>query len=594
MNQLRLGASSHAYLGTSGLAIRLGANLFAPALWEQICAWFNGSPTLTWLLAPFQAMNAAESTPGSPRWKVVAVDVLSWLLFLATVPTNHPLVALWQAVDWAAINRICAPCYQNGERGQRAWAPAQMVALLILFFVLPLASETALVQTVAIVPLYRWFCGFGLFSPLPDHSTLYTFRKRIGGERFEAILTWVVHQCLQRKLIGNDLAFFDMMAVAASAHVWTPFERAVLLTQALIRYLELAEQGQTPAGPVPEALRRLAAEMAIEVLESKSLQENPRASLQVLKSLERWTQRRQAAKGQALWELAIEEAVQAVLSEEHALSSRPSTAPQALPDKLKKVAQVLKAHLPHARGDLDACIGHVTTTVLQCGYWLGFLVDRLHSVITAVRVVPLNVPQNTQMTPALDTHKERVGAYPKAVAADSAQDYYPVHHDLDQRQIEGHIASREHRGVGGGLSSEHFTWNVAGQMVCPEGHVMQAGNRRKDGLIPYKATGNCALCQRKAACLTKGQQPDGPRRICLDPVAHQRWLQNREHTGTAAYKEAQRQRFASEGLFGLARRLHGADDMPYRSTTMNLTAGILIGVVMNLAVMAKCQGRADI
>ncbi len=593
MNQLRLGASSHAYLGT-GLTIHLKASLFVPALWEQLCAWFSGAPTLTWLQAPFQVMNAAESTPGSPRWKWIAVDVLSWLLFLVTVPVQHPLVALWQAVDWAAINRICAPCYQNGERGQRAWAPAQMVALLILFFVLPLASETALVQTVAIVPLYRWFCGFGLFSPLPDHSTLHTFRKRIGVARFETILTWVVHQCLQRKLISHDLAFFDMMAVAASAHVWTPLERAVLLTQALIRYLELAEQGQAPAGPVAEALRQLAAEIAIEVLDNKSLQENPQASLRVLKSLERWRQRRQAAKGQALWELAIEEAVQAVLSEEPALLTSTSAAPQALPDRLKGVARALLARLPHARGDLDARVGHVTTTVLKCGYWLGFLADRLHSVITAVRVVPLNVPQNTQMTPALDAHKERVGTYPKAVAADSAQDYYPVHQALDQRQIEGHIASREHRGVGDGLGSECFTWNAAGQLVCPEGQVMQAGNRRKDGLIPYKATGHCALCQRKAACLPRGQQPDGPRRIGLDPVAHQRWLQNREHTGTAAYREAQRQRFASEGLFGLARRLHGADDMPYRSTTMNLIAGILIGVVMNLAVMAKCQGRADI
>ena len=68
MNQLRLGASSHAYLET-GLTIHLQASLFVPDLWEQFCACFSGAPALTWLQAPFQVMNVAESTPGSPRWK---------------------------------------------------------------------------------------------------------------------------------------------------------------------------------------------------------------------------------------------------------------------------------------------------------------------------------------------------------------------------------------------------------------------------------------------------------------------------------------------------------------------------------------------
>ena len=55
------------------------------------------------------------------------------------------------------------------------------------------------------------------------------------------------------------------------------------------------------------------------------------------------------------------------------------------------------------------------------------------------------------MMPALDQHRERLGENPKTVAADSAQDYYPVHQCLDTRQIEGHIAPRK-RAAGDGLS----------------------------------------------------------------------------------------------------------------------------------------------
>ena len=585
METLTYGYAGYAHCYPKRLTLSLDARLFLPCLWQQIRDWFGRTGSITWLSAPFRAMSAEESAPNSPRWKQIGVDVLSWLIFLVMVPAGHPLVALWQAVDWAAINRICAPCYQNGRRGQRAWAPAQMFALLVLFFILPVPSESELLRTVAIVPLYRWFCGFGLFSSLPDHSTLHTFRKRIGVERFEAILTWVVGRCLEMGLIANELAHFDMMGVAASAHTWTPYERAVLLTQALIRYLELAEKGKPPDEPLPEALRRLAAEIAIAVLGNERLKKDTKAPSRVLRSIERWNLRRQGAKGQALWEMALEEAVQALLSEEE---SSPPEEENAFRRWLKGRAQKLKALLPHARGDLDARVGWVSDLLLLCGYWLGFLVDGARSVITAVRVVPLNVDQQTQMIPALDAHRERVGVYPKQVTADSAQDYYPVHQGLDKRQIEGHIASRDHKAVGGGLSSDHFTWDERGQLLCPEGKVMRPGKPRKDGLTPFRGP-DCSLCKRKAECLPKGQQPDGPRVIHLEPAAHQRWLKNREHTRTKAYKEAQRKRFASEGLFGLARRLHGAEKMPYRSEFMNQIAGLMIGIVMDLGILARQQ-----
>ena len=577
--------SSQSYLQVSGLTLHLQMKQFAPPLWEQVRDWFSEKGEQGWLRAPFEVMTAEGNRGNCPRWKQVVVDGLSWLIFVLMVPADHPLVALWQAVDWAMINQLGQTCYKNSQRGQRAWAPAQMFALLVLLLVVPVGSETGLIRTVAITPLYRWFCGFSVLSPLPDHSSLYTFRQRLGVERFEAILTWVVGQCLKRGLISNELLFFDLMGVAASAHVWSPYERAVLLTQALIRYLERTEPGQEP---VRESLRQLAADIAIEVLANKSLKkEATTMSLRVLKSLERWQHRRQMAAGEALWERSLAEAVQTVLAQEQ-LAPPPGADESARRHWLKQVAEALKANLPHARGDQHARVGWVSDVVLKCGYWVGFLADSWCQVITAVRVVPLNESQHAQMIPALHCHQQRCGAYPKAVAADSAQDYYPVHAALDGLDIEGHIASREHNPVGGGWGANHFTWNAAGQLRCPEGYLMSPGKpRASDGLIPHKATGPCATCRCQADCLPKGQQPAGPRLIYLDPAAHQRWQQNRAHCQTEAYKQAQAQRFASEGLFGLARRLHGADKMPYRSAAMNHIAGVLLGTVMNLALLAR-------
>jgi transposase len=591
---INYGYASFAQCGEKHLTIHLSRELFDVGLWEAIKAWFQTKGgSFCWLSAPFRVMTAEEDVADYPRWKQISVDVLSWIIFHLLVPPEHSLVKLWQVIDWVAINRLCASIYKNSQSGQRAWAPAQLFALLLLYFVLPVPSECELLRVVAIVPLYRWFCGFGIFTPLPNHSTLHTFRKNAGVARFQAIMTMVVWQCLEVGLIANELAYFDMMGVAASARAWTPYERAVLLTQALLRYLELAERGETPDGALPETLRQLVAEIAIEVLGNQRLTKNPKTPSQVLRSIERWVQRRQESNGQALWEIGLEKAVQILLAQE-AEEEIPREAlslphePKAQRRWLKQVAQRFKGLLPHACGDLDARVRRMRNALLLCGYWLGFLVDSLRGVITDVQVVPLNVVQRTQMIPALDIHKERVGAYPQAVAADSAQDYFQVHQDLDQRQIQGHIASRNHGGGGGGLSTRHFTWDQKGQLHCPEERVMTPGKQRRDGTTPFEAEAtDCASCSRRTECLPKGQQPLGPRVVYLNPAAHQRWHQNRAHTHTEEYKEAQKKRFASEGWFGLAERLYGADKMPYRSTPMNLVAGLMIGIAMNATLLVR-------
>jgi transposase len=568
----------------------LSAKLFTPETWSYIAAGFKTEDNQAdWRNAPFRVMTLEENIPDYPRWKRVALDGLSYLIFHLLVPPDHKLVKLWQAIDWIAINRLCAGAYKNSRFGQRAWAPAQMFALLLLYFVLPLSSECELMRTVAIVPVLRWFCGFGLFSPLPDHSCLYDFRKKMTRERFELILTWVVWRCKKVGLISNELLHFDMTGVTASSRPWSPYERAVLLTMALIRYWDRQSVHSDADGLFANTLHELMAEIAIEVLENKRLKKDIKAPARILRSVERWTEGQRQARGQALWDLNLEEVVQVLLSTEEGKVERVEAQdPETHRAQLKKTAQSLKARLMHAVGDRDARMGWVNNVRLVCGYWLGFLVDHCHGVITVVTTVPLNVDQRTQMIPALHVHRQRVGAYPEEIAADSAQDYHPVHQVLDTHQIKGHISSRGYGASGNGLPPDYFVWDEEGQLRCPAGHVLTPGSLHSTGQCFYTAQAtDCACCALRDSCLPKKQRPDGPRRIYLDVAAHQRWQQNREHTRTEEYKEAQAKRFASEGYFGLAKRLYGANKMPYRSEAMNETAGVLIAICMDLAVLVR-------
>jgi transposase len=578
MNSLTWGYGSHVHCDGKTLTLTLPTSVFRPDLWQRVVAWIRQSHD-RWplLLAPSRLMTAEAPGGRGPRWKQTCLDVLSCLIFLLLIPPDHSLVQVWQAIDWAAINRLCASCYENHRHGQRAWAPAQMVALLILFFIVPVMSERQLMQMVFLVPIYRWFCGFGLFTPLPDHSTLYTFRQRLGTERFAALFTWVVLRCQEAGLIGNKLLHYDMTLVRASTQPWTPYQRAVILSHALLRYLEMSRDN--PEATLAEAVTQVVAEVAVETVGSEEMKKNPKMANKVLKSRERWLERLARAKAPALWQKGVEQAVQTYLEEAAAECPSLPAQPAAQKARLKKVAKGLKLLLPNARGDLDARLGRVQGLSFVCGYLLGFLVDDLHDVITVVQVVPANTAQQTQMITALDQHRQLLGK-PGGVAADSAQDYHdPVYQYLDAQQIEAYIAPRR-RGTGGALSSHHFVWDEQERLLCPAGKVMTAGKPRKDGKRPFKASG-CAACGQKEDCLPKGQKPDGPRVIHLKPEAHRRLQQNREHAQTAAYKQAQAARFAREGLFGLARRLHHGREMPYRSQPMNLVAGLMIGFVMN-------------
>ncbi|RPI50289.1 MAG: transposase [Chloroflexi bacterium] len=574
--------------GGKQLILYLSAKWFGRETWAQLSAGFKTEDKDDWRTAPFRVMTREEDVPGYPRWKQNVLDGLSWLIFHLLVPADHKLVKLWHTVDWTVINRVCAGAYNNSKFGQRAWAPAQLFALLLLFFVLPMSSECQLTRTVAIVPLYRWFCGFGLFSPLPDHSALYDFRKKMKPERFEAILTWVVWRCQEARLISNELLYFDMTGVAASSRHWSPYERVVLLTMALIRYWD-RRLGHNPSDSLsPDELHQLMAEVAIEVLENKSLRKNPKAPGSILHSVQRWNERQQQARGQVLWDLNLEEVVAVLLAQEEG-EEEPlaSQQPTTLQSRLKSIAKDAKRLLLHAAGDRDARMGWVSNVRLLCGYWLGFLVDSRFGVITAVSTVPLTTVQSTQMTAALEVHRARIGAYPDAVAADSAQDYHAVHMALDTREIKGHISSRAYSSSGDGLQLDNFAWDK-GQLHCPMRHVLTPGAVHSTGHRFYEAqAADCQQCPLREMCLPKKQRPEGPRRIYLDAAAHQRWQQNREHTRTDQYKEAQAKRFASEGHFGLAKRLYGADKMPYRSAAMNEIAGVLITTCMDLVILAR-------
>ena len=87
---------------------------------------------------------------------------------------------------------------------------------LILFFE-GLRSERQLMRVVADRLSLRWYLGYDLTEPLPDHSSLTRIRERYGLEVFRRFFEAIVEQCIAAGLVWGKELYIDSTKVAANA-----------------------------------------------------------------------------------------------------------------------------------------------------------------------------------------------------------------------------------------------------------------------------------------------------------------------------------------------------------------------------------------
>ena len=63
----------------------------------------------------------------------------------------------------------------------------------------------------------RWYVGYNLDEPLPDHSTLSKIRTRYGLRVFRHFFETIVEQCQKAELIWGKDMYFDATKVEANA-----------------------------------------------------------------------------------------------------------------------------------------------------------------------------------------------------------------------------------------------------------------------------------------------------------------------------------------------------------------------------------------
>lgn len=168
------------------------------------------------------------------------------------VPETHLLRRIATAVDFSFIRPLCRDYYSS--TGQPSIDPVVLFKMLLVGYLYGITSERRLAQEVELHLAYRWFVGYDLDEPVPDHSVLSKARARLGPEVFEEFFRRSITLCQEAGLLTAGPVYVDSTLFQAAAAL----ESMVLREEvppplAVSEYLErLNKESETPSVPSSE------------------------------------------------------------------------------------------------------------------------------------------------------------------------------------------------------------------------------------------------------------------------------------------------------------------------------------------------------
>src|SRR3984893_8165782 len=133
----------------------------------------------------------------------------------ALVPTDHFYRHLERSLDLSFVREFVRATYAGG--GRPSIDPIVFFKLHLVMFFEGIRSERQLMRHAADRLSVRWYLGYDLNQPLPDHSSLTRIRDRYGVEIFRRFFEAIVEQYQQAKLVWGKQLYTDSTQVNANA-----------------------------------------------------------------------------------------------------------------------------------------------------------------------------------------------------------------------------------------------------------------------------------------------------------------------------------------------------------------------------------------
>ncbi len=131
------------------------------------------------------------------------------------VPQDHFYRHLERTLDLSFVRAFVQGTYAGG--GRPSIDPIVFFKLQLVMFFEGIRSERLLMRHAEDRLSVRWFLGYDLDEPLPDHSSLTRIRTRYGVEMFRRFFEAIVDQCQLAGLVWGKELYFDATKANANA-----------------------------------------------------------------------------------------------------------------------------------------------------------------------------------------------------------------------------------------------------------------------------------------------------------------------------------------------------------------------------------------
>jgi transposase len=464
------------------------------------------------------------------------------------VPTDNFYRDLERRLDLSFVREMVASLYACG--GRPSVDPVVFFKLQLVMFFEDLRSERQLMEVAADRLSVRWYLGYDLFEPLPDHSSLTKIRERYGLEVFKRFFERIVETCAEAGLVWGEELYFDATKIEANASLESITPRFAI-EQHLQDFFE--EDPQDPDGAPDSDVARATATEDLDPLPTS--EDTELISANVVRSdwISKAGRQDREVKGNFYRRKA-----DLFLSK---------TDPDASPMKRKGADH---SHL---------------------GYQAHCVVDGGKArIVLGVLVAPFEVTENKPMLDLLWRTFFRWKSRPRRVTGDSAYGTVENIAAIEKSGIRAYVALK---GAGQGrpfFGKDEFAYDPGRDLyTCPAGEILATRMRNAArSLIGYRAeVGTYDACSLKPDCTTSklGRQ-------ILRHFDEEYVDRVKGYRGTFPYEKALRKRRVwVEPLFAEAKDWHGMRRFRLRRLEKVNVEALLIAAGQNVKRLLALRGR---
>ena len=473
------------------------------------------------------------------------------------VPQDHFYRHLQKVLDLSFVYGLVRESY--AVVGRPSIDPGVFFKLQLVMFFEDIRSERLLMRLVADRLSVRWYLGYDLDDPLPDHSSLSRIRSRYGLDVFRRFFDAVLEQCQQAKLIWGKELYIDATKVDANASVDSLTTRfAFEAREALHKHLQelfQEEDDQPLPEPDPPSLEGAAQPVSLPNVLPEEEQEALGAQQAAGHD---WYAKggEQQREVRGLYQYYQRRADQRLST----------TDPDATP-------------MRHGGGPVH--LGYQTHYVVDGGK---------QRMILSVLVTPAEVMENQPMLDLLWHARFRWRLRPRQVTGDTKYGTLENIKAIEDAGMRAYIPlfNRENE-HGAYYGSSRFTYDaIHDRYICPSGQPLHLSRMEyKAEKAEYQAdAATCNACPLKAECTPSlaGRQ--------VHRSFHAAYLERvKGYYLTEAYQKALRKRKVwVEPLFGEAKEWHGMRRFRLRRLWRVNCEALVIAAGQNLKRLLKKRG----